>query len=44
MELSSLETRALTRLLANYREPDSARGVLELVVTAVPFLVIWALI
>jgi omega-6 fatty acid desaturase (delta-12 desaturase) len=31
-------------LLARYREPDSARGAFELVITAVPFLVIWALI
>jgi len=30
-------------LLARYREPGSARGVFELVITAVPFLVIWAL-
>ena len=38
------EIRALPQLLARYREPDSARGVFELVITAVPFLVIWALI
>src|SRR6266404_5836164 len=38
------EIRALPRLLARYREPDSARGAFELVVTAVPFLIIWALI
>jgi omega-6 fatty acid desaturase (delta-12 desaturase) len=38
------EIRALPRLLARYREPDSARGAFELVITAVPFLVIWALI
>jgi acyl-lipid omega-6 desaturase (Delta-12 desaturase) len=37
------ETRALAQLLAGYRESDSARGVFELVITAVPFLVIWAL-
>ena len=37
------EIRALPQLLARYREPDSARGVFELVITAVPFLVIWAL-
>jgi acyl-lipid omega-6 desaturase (Delta-12 desaturase) len=43
MVQSPRETRALTRLLARYREPDSARGVFELVITAVPFLVIWAL-
>jgi omega-6 fatty acid desaturase (delta-12 desaturase) len=38
------EIRALPQLLARYREPDSARGAFELVITAVPFLVIWALI
>jgi omega-6 fatty acid desaturase (delta-12 desaturase) len=38
------EIRALPRLLARYREPDSARGVFELVITAVPFLIIWVLI
>jgi acyl-lipid omega-6 desaturase (Delta-12 desaturase) len=38
------ETRALAQLLARYREPDSARGVLELAITAVPFFIIWALI
>src|SRR5271165_6101992 len=43
MVQSPPETRALAQLLARYREPDSARGVFELVITAVPFLVIWAL-
>jgi omega-6 fatty acid desaturase (delta-12 desaturase) len=38
------EIRALPRLLARYREPDSARAVFELTITAVPFLIIWALI
>jgi len=37
------ETRALAHLLARYREPNSARGVFELLITAVPFVVIWAL-
>src|SRR5579859_1614454 len=37
------ETLALTQLLARYREPDSARGIFELTITAVPFFVIWAL-
>jgi omega-6 fatty acid desaturase (delta-12 desaturase) len=44
MITSSPETRALTHLLARYREPNSGRGLFELVITAVPFLVIWALI
>ena len=43
MVQSPTETRALAQLLAGYREPDSARGIFELVITAVPFLVIWAL-
>jgi omega-6 fatty acid desaturase (delta-12 desaturase) len=38
------ETRALAQLLARYREPNSARGVFELAITAVPLLVLWALI
>lgn len=37
------ETRALAPLLDPYREPDSARGVFELMITAVPFMTIWAL-
>ncbi len=37
------DTRALAQLLARYREPDSARGAVELVITAVPFVVVWAL-
>jgi omega-6 fatty acid desaturase (delta-12 desaturase) len=44
MSQSLAEIRALPQLLARYREPDSARGAFELVITAVPFLVIWALI
>jgi hypothetical protein len=32
------ETRALARLLAQYRQPNNARGIFELVITAVPFL------
>ena len=43
MVLSSPEARALTRLLVRYSEPNSARGVFELVITVVPFRVIWAL-
>lgn len=37
------EARALAHALARYREPDTARGVFELMITAVPFVVIWAL-
>ena len=43
MVQSPPETRALARLLARYRKPDSARGVFELMITAVPFLGIWGL-
>jgi omega-6 fatty acid desaturase (delta-12 desaturase) len=34
---------ALARLLASYREPSGARSLIELVITAVPFFVLWAL-
>ena len=44
MVQSSPETRALTHMLARYRQPSSARGLFELVITGVPFLVFWALI
>jgi acyl-lipid omega-6 desaturase (Delta-12 desaturase) len=37
------EIRALAHLLAGYRDPNSTRGLFELAITAVPFLVIWAL-
>jgi len=33
----------LIRDLAAYREPSSARGVLELLITVVPFVLLWAL-
>ncbi len=38
------EARALAQLLARYREPNNARGIFELLVTAVPFVTIWALL
>ena len=44
MVQSSPDTRALTHMLARYRQPSSARGLFELVITGVPFLVFWALI
>ena len=37
------EARALAQLLARYRQPNDARGIFELMSTAVPFFVIWAL-
>jgi omega-6 fatty acid desaturase (delta-12 desaturase) len=39
---SQPEIRALVQLLARYRQPDSARGVFELTITAIPFFIIWA--
>jgi len=39
---SQPETRALAQQLARYRQPDNARGVFELMFTAVPFFIIWA--
>ena len=41
---STPDSRALIRDLAPYREPRSARSVFELVVTAVPFVLLWVLI
>src|SRR5882757_4826356 len=43
MVQSRPEARALAHVLARYREPDTARGVFELTITAVPFVIIWAL-
>jgi acyl-lipid omega-6 desaturase (Delta-12 desaturase) len=34
---------AWARVLPRYREPSCARGVLELVITAVPFVLLWIL-
>jgi omega-6 fatty acid desaturase (delta-12 desaturase) len=38
------DSRALMRNLAPYREPSTARSVLELAITAVPFVLLWGLI
>lgn len=43
MAKTLVDTRALARLLAEYREPNSARSIFELVITAVPFVITWAL-
>ena len=43
MVRSPSESRSLARLLARYREPNRARSVFELVITAVSFLAMWAL-
>ncbi len=37
------EARVLAQQLARYREPNNARGVFELTITAGPFFIIWAL-
>jgi len=37
------EPRTLAYILARYREPSSARGMLEFVITVVPFGLIWIL-
>jgi acyl-lipid omega-6 desaturase (Delta-12 desaturase) len=39
---SQPESRAFAQQLARYRRPDNARGVFELMITAGPFFVIWA--
>jgi omega-6 fatty acid desaturase (delta-12 desaturase) len=40
---AELGARAWIRILARYREPNEARSVLEIVITAVPLVVLWAL-
>jgi len=39
-----LEARAWTRILARYRQPSSPRSILEIVITIVPLVALWALI
>ena len=38
---TAVDMRALVRGLACYREPDHARSVIELVITAVPLALLW---
>src|SRR3984957_8767454 len=40
---STLDPQAWVPLLARYREPSCARSTVELVITAVPFVVLWIL-
>lgn len=40
-ERNIIPARDMTKTLARYREPDHLRSVLELVITAVPFVVLW---
>jgi omega-6 fatty acid desaturase (delta-12 desaturase) len=37
------ESRTLARAFAHYREPNSTRSALEIVITAVPFALLWVL-
>ena len=39
----TLDCRTLIRDLAAYREPNSARSVFELMITVVPFVLLWVL-
>lgn len=41
--VATFDSRALIRDLAAYREPSSVRGAIELLITAVPFVFLWAL-
>ena len=40
---ATLDPRAWPPILARYREPNSARSTIELVITAVPFVILWIL-
>ena len=40
---ATLDPRAWLPILARYREPNSARSTIELVITAVPFVILWIL-
>ena len=42
-ERADADERAWTRVLAGYREPSRYRSVFELIVTVVPFTVLWAM-
>ena len=37
------DSRAWVQILARYREPSSARSILELLITALPFVLLWLL-
>jgi acyl-lipid omega-6 desaturase (Delta-12 desaturase) len=39
----TIDARELTRKLSAYRDPDTARGVIEIVITAAPLALLWAL-
>lgn len=42
-DIAPRDARDWVKILSTYREPDTGRSLLELVVTLVPFLVLWAL-
>ena len=41
---SAEDERTWTRILASYRQPSNARGIVEIGITLVPLVVLWALI
>lgn len=40
---AAMEARAWTQILARYREPSTARGILEIGLTVVPLIALWVL-
>jgi acyl-lipid omega-6 desaturase (Delta-12 desaturase) len=42
-DAAAIDVRALTRSLARYREPSHGRSVVEILITVVPFVGLWAL-
>ena len=42
-DAAEFDARALTQRLAKYRDPSQARSILEIAVTAVPLVGVWAL-
>jgi omega-6 fatty acid desaturase (delta-12 desaturase) len=41
---TAADSRALASLLGRYRTPDAARSIFELVISGLPFVILWALI
>jgi acyl-lipid omega-6 desaturase (Delta-12 desaturase) len=41
---AAVDERAWTRILARYRQPSNARGIVEIAITIVPLVALWALI
>jgi acyl-lipid omega-6 desaturase (Delta-12 desaturase) len=40
-DAAATDLRALTRSLARYREPNNARSIVEILITIVPFVLLW---